>query len=65
MKVLLLNGSARKGGCTARALKEVEEVLQAEGIEDNTVEPTFIVLSKGVLQKSLSKRDITVPLAPA
>lgn len=37
MKVLLLNGSARKGGCTARALKEVEEVLQAEGIETETI----------------------------
>jgi len=33
MKVLLLNGSARANGCTARALKEVEQVLQAEGIQ--------------------------------
>lgn len=28
MKVLILNGSAHKDGCTARALKEVEEVLK-------------------------------------
>ncbi len=33
MKVLLLNGSPREDGCTARALKEVEETLQREGIE--------------------------------
>ena len=33
MKVLLLNGSARPNGCTARALKEVEKILNEEDIE--------------------------------
>ena len=32
-KVLLINGSARPKGCTARALKEVEKTLQEQGIE--------------------------------
>ncbi len=32
MKVLLLNGSSHTDGCTARALKEVEETLNREGI---------------------------------
>ncbi len=33
MKVLLLNGSPHADGCTARALREMEETLQKEGIE--------------------------------
>ena len=33
MKVLLLNGSPRKEGCTYTALSEVALALQAEGIE--------------------------------
>lgn len=33
MKVLLLNGSTRKNGCTCLALAEVANVLNAEGIE--------------------------------
>lgn len=33
MKVLLLNGSPRKEGCTFTALKEVAGALEAEGIE--------------------------------
>ena len=33
MKVLLVNGSPNINGCTARALKEVEETLNNEGIE--------------------------------
>ena len=37
MKVLLLNGSPNRDGCTARALKEVEETLQREGIETENV----------------------------
>ena len=32
MKVLLINGSPRKEGNTAMALKEVEKTLQEEGI---------------------------------
>lgn len=37
MKVLILNGSPRKNGCTARALEEVEKTLHEEGIETETV----------------------------
>lgn len=33
MKVLLVNGSSRKHGCTEAALKEVERALNEEGIE--------------------------------
>ena len=33
MKVLIINGSPNKEGCTARALKEVEDILIKEGIE--------------------------------
>ena len=33
MKVLLLNGSPHKNGCIARALREVEGVLQKNGVE--------------------------------
>ncbi len=37
MKVLLVNGSPNLKGCTARALQEVETVLQAEGIETENI----------------------------
>ena len=37
MKVLLINGSPRANGNTARALKEVADTLAAEGIETETV----------------------------
>jgi len=37
MKVLLVNGSPHINGCTARALKEVEETLKNEGIETDFV----------------------------
>ncbi len=37
MKVLLLNGSPRKEGNTAKALLEVEKALKQEGIETETV----------------------------
>ena len=33
MKVVMLNGSAHANGCTARALREMETVFAAEGIE--------------------------------
>ena len=36
MKVLLINGSPRENGNTARALKEVADTLAAEGIESET-----------------------------
>ena len=38
MKVLLLNGSTRKNGCTYLALSEVAKPLQAEGIETEIVQ---------------------------
>lgn len=38
MKVLILNGSPRKGGNTEIALKEMEDVFQEEGIEVETVQ---------------------------
>lgn len=37
MKVLILNGSPKLNGCTARALKEVENTLNNEGIETETI----------------------------
>ena len=37
MKVLLINGSPRANGNTARALKEVADTLASEGIETETV----------------------------
>ncbi len=37
MKVLLINGSPRANGNTARALKEVADTLAAEGIETETI----------------------------
>lgn len=37
MKVLILNGSPRAKGCTARALKEIEETLNINGIETETI----------------------------
>ncbi|MCI9406669.1 MAG: flavodoxin family protein, partial [Oscillospiraceae bacterium] len=33
MKVLLLNGSTRKNGCTCLALSEIAKALNAEGVE--------------------------------
>lgn len=38
MKVLLLNGSTRKNGCTYLALSEVAKVLNVEGIETEIVQ---------------------------
>lgn len=37
MKALLLNGSPHIDGCTARAIKEVENTLQKEGIETENI----------------------------
>ena len=37
MKVLILNGSPRLNGCTARALEEVSKTLNGEGIETETI----------------------------
>ena len=38
MKVLILNGSPKINGCTARALKELEETLNNEGVETELVQ---------------------------
>ena len=37
MKVLLINGSAHRNGCTARALSEMAKEFEREGIETETV----------------------------
>lgn len=37
MKVLILNGSPKVDGCTARALDEVSKTLNEEGIETETI----------------------------
>ena len=37
MKVLLINGSPHKNGCTNRALREVCDILNKEGIDTETV----------------------------
>lgn len=37
MKVLLINGSSRRNGCTNIALKEVERALHEEGIETEQI----------------------------
>ncbi len=37
-KVLILNGSPNVSGCTARALTEVADTLQREGIETETIQ---------------------------
>ena len=45
MTVILLNGSPHKEGCTARALKEISDTLEKEGIETKTLwlgnDPTY------------------------
>lgn len=38
MKVLMINGSANKEGCTFTALSEIAKVLEAEGIETEIVQ---------------------------
>ena len=35
MKVLLINGSSNKNGCTFRALMEIEAVLNKDKIEED------------------------------
>lgn len=37
MKVLIINGSPRPSGCTGRALREVENILNEQGIETQFV----------------------------
>ena len=38
MKVLMINGSPRKGGNTSIALAEMEKIFKAEGIETETIQ---------------------------
>ena len=38
MKVLLLNGSTRKNGCTWLALSEIAKALHTEGVETELVQ---------------------------
>ena len=38
MKVLMINGSPRKGGNTSLALREMEKVFEADGIETETIQ---------------------------
>ena len=44
MKVLLLNGSPRKNGCTYTALNVVADALKAEGIDAEAVSYTHLTL---------------------
>ncbi len=37
MKVMLVNGSSRENGCTARALRQAAEALNAQGIETEII----------------------------
>ena len=37
MKVLLVNGSSRKNGCTGAALAEVARALREEGVDTETI----------------------------
>lgn len=37
MKVVLINGSPHKNGCTARALQEIADTLAKEGVETQTL----------------------------
>ena len=38
MKVLMINGSPRVGGNTSIALKEMEQIFTAEGVETETIQ---------------------------
>ena len=38
MKVLMINGSPRIGGNTSIALKEMEHIFAAEGVETETIQ---------------------------
>ncbi len=38
MKVLMINGSPRVGGNTSIALKEMEQIFAAEGVEAETIQ---------------------------
>lgn len=52
MRVLLLNGSRRKNGCTYTALQEVADVLNKEGIDTEIV---HAVPDKAVVSEAAEK----------
>lgn len=54
MRVLLLNGSRRKNGCTYTALQEVAGVLNKEGIE---TEIMHAVPDKAVVAETAEKLE--------
>ena len=67
-KVLLLNGSPRKAGCTFTALSEIASVLEANGIEAEIFQAgdpsrdNVKVAAPGIyesMQKEL--RDVSIP----
>lgn len=60
MKVLLLNGSTRKNGCTYLALREVEQVLQAEGIETELVQMGSVPIRDCIGCKHCADKDSCV-----
>ena len=43
MKVLLLNGSPRKEGCTYTALTEIAETLKKNGVEQKSSRPGILL----------------------
>ncbi len=64
MKVLLLNGSPRKNGCTNRALTEIEKTLQEEGVESeifhigsNSISPCRACRACAKLKKCVIEDD--------
>ena len=44
MKVLLINGSCNKNGCTFRALTEIENILKKEKVETEIIQVVADVL---------------------
>ena len=58
MKVLLVNGSPHKSGCTNRALEEVAATLQKEGLETETGQRRRLrVRHTGSLRRSQRQYD--------
>ena len=56
MKVLLINGSPHKEGCTYTALTEVAKTLNEENIENKILEIFKKILNKNIINdKMMSK----------
>ena len=60
MKVLMINGSPRKGGNTAAALDEMKQVFEAEGIEVEIVEIGTSAIQGCIACGTCSKKDCCV-----